>query len=150
MWRIILLVTLLPLGWGCAMCAGPHDCKYAAYGGVHARSSMVGHRVGALYGPQPVFVVADAQASSVQAAPDSLTYDRSPSTDGQDDAEDEEDESESDTLDTTPADDDLRGSDSQELLPDDEESPEIDGDPSPSDRFERESETDSAYNLLDN
>ena len=38
---------------GCAMCANPHDCKYAAYGGRRERTDMVHGRVGSVFDPAP-------------------------------------------------------------------------------------------------
>jgi hypothetical protein len=45
-------LTLLVFS-GCAMCANPHDCKYAAYGGRRARADMVHGRVGSVFDPAP-------------------------------------------------------------------------------------------------
>ncbi|MCA9134889.1 MAG: hypothetical protein KDA45_17090 [Planctomycetales bacterium] len=35
------------------MCASPHDCKFASYGGVRERTDMVHGRVGSVFDPAP-------------------------------------------------------------------------------------------------
>jgi hypothetical protein len=52
-----LLWAWLPLSLGCAMCAGPDDYTYAAYGGRWQRDNMVTGRVGSIFDPAggPVF-----------------------------------------------------------------------------------------------
>lgn len=42
---------LLMVSWGCALCANPHDCKFAAYGGLRERADMVHGRVGSVIDP---------------------------------------------------------------------------------------------------
>lgn len=37
--------------FGCAMCASPHDCKYAAYGGIRERTNHARGRVGSILDP---------------------------------------------------------------------------------------------------
>ena len=50
----VVLLAVASLS-GCAMCANPHDCKYPGYGGIIERIDQSSGRVGAYYGPQPVF-----------------------------------------------------------------------------------------------
>jgi len=38
---------------GCTMCADPHDCKFAAYGGGRQRTDMVHGRVASVFDPAP-------------------------------------------------------------------------------------------------
>ena len=56
---------------GCALCASPHDCKYAAYGGSVARTDLVHGRVGSIIDPAPVHRVA-GETDSDQITPEQL------------------------------------------------------------------------------
>lgn len=53
LWQRLVLGILAACS-GCAICANPHDCKFAAYGGKIQRQDRVHGRVGSLHGPQPV------------------------------------------------------------------------------------------------
>ncbi len=48
--HLALSATLISLA-GCAMCANPFDCQYAAYGGRLPRADMVNGRVGSILDP---------------------------------------------------------------------------------------------------
>ncbi len=48
--HLALAATLISLA-GCAMCANPFDCRYAAYGGRLPRADMVNGRVGSILDP---------------------------------------------------------------------------------------------------
>ena len=48
--HLALAATLISLA-GCAMCANPFDCQYAAYGGRLPRADMVNGRVGSILDP---------------------------------------------------------------------------------------------------
>lgn len=56
---------------GCALCASPHDCKYAAYGGSIARTDYVHGRVGSIIDPAPVQRV-NAETDTDQVTPEQL------------------------------------------------------------------------------
>jgi len=61
LWPCLLLLECL----GCAMCANPHDCKYAAYGGYRERADMVHGRVGSVIDP----ALEVSHATSVEQSP---------------------------------------------------------------------------------
>ncbi len=48
--HLALAALLISLA-GCAMCANPFDCQYAAYGGRLPRADMVNGRVGSILDP---------------------------------------------------------------------------------------------------
>ena len=52
---IVITIGLGMIGTlGCSMGANPHDCKYAAYGGLIDRVDRVNGRVGSIIDPAPV------------------------------------------------------------------------------------------------
>ena len=54
---------------GCAMCANPHDCSYAAYGGRIQRVDRVHGRVGSILDPDAGDYSAAADASMLVPTP---------------------------------------------------------------------------------
>lgn len=53
MLRLLTVFSCLSLisTLGCSMCASPHDCKFAAYGGLRERADQVHGRVGSILDP---------------------------------------------------------------------------------------------------
>lgn len=53
MLRLLAVFSCLSLvsSFGCSMCASPHDCKFAAYGGLRERADQVHGRVGSILDP---------------------------------------------------------------------------------------------------
>ncbi len=56
-------------GSGCAMCANPHDCKFAAYGGLRERTDMVHGRVASVFDPAPEVIQGGPSQQSPTPAP---------------------------------------------------------------------------------
>ncbi len=50
---------------GCTMCANPHDCKYAAFGGVRQRSDRVHGRLGSDIDPAPESAIVMAKTEPI-------------------------------------------------------------------------------------
>jgi hypothetical protein len=71
-WRFGLLGCLLLIkSLGCALCANPHDCKYAAYGGLRERTDYVHGRIGSVIDPAPEVVFAQpAEGVPAPSVPD--------------------------------------------------------------------------------
>ena len=67
--RLLLLVGLLPLGTGCALCSSCDDYSYGAYGGRWQRDDYVRGRVGSVFEPAGSFVITD-QAVAEETTPD--------------------------------------------------------------------------------
>jgi hypothetical protein len=61
-------LSLLVSG-GCAMCAHPYDCWYAAYGGLRQRTDMADGRVGSVFDPAPEVSYAPGKQQSPQPTP---------------------------------------------------------------------------------
>ncbi len=82
-------------GFGCAMCASPHDCKYAAYGGIRERTNHARGRVGSIIDPAleinrvpPPGQPEPAEADTLPAPSDSPSGEELPQVAPQDTPED--------------------------------------------------------------
>ena len=66
--RLLLLIGLLPLWAGCAMCSSCDDYSYGAFGGRWQRDDYVHGRVGSVFEPAGSFVVTDQAVSDEPVA----------------------------------------------------------------------------------
>lgn len=60
-WLALVSILSMVCSQGCTMCANPHDCKYAAYGGTRPRADQVHGRVGSILDPAAEITVAQRE-----------------------------------------------------------------------------------------
>ena len=78
--RSLLLLSLLATG--CAMCPGPDDYTYSAFGGRWQRDDMVEGRVGSAFAPSGSIAVDDGWLPMEEAPPEAAPTEAIPSEAG--------------------------------------------------------------------